>query len=160
MAGSRATEWHPLDVALYEFWACWVIFLPERFTMCSFAKNLLFTFTSTLFTWKFYIKRWHWENWVFHSNKYRHETITRRAYGGYIGYCVSDETGQVLMFKLNANFSFKFNALFDTVKYEHCRYYEFSFRGGMVQTNEQYEFVHQALSLYERELPDRPPCGD
>ena len=30
----------------------------------------------------------------------------------------------------------------------------------MVQTNEQYEFVHQALSLYERELPDRPPSGD
>ncbi len=34
------------------------------------------------------------------------------------------------------------------------------FRGGMVQTNEQYEFVHQALCLYERELPDRPPSGD
>ncbi len=31
------------------------------------------------------------------------------------------------------------------------------FRGGMVQTNEQYEFVHQVLCLYERELPLRPP---
>lgn len=25
-------------------------------------------------------------------------------------------------------------------------------RGGMVQTNEQYEFIHQALGLYEKEL--------
>ncbi|ELU06625.1 hypothetical protein CAPTEDRAFT_168672 [Capitella teleta] len=29
-------------------------------------------------------------------------------------------------------------------------------RGGMVQTNEQYEFIHHALALYERELPERP----
>ncbi|KAK2171060.1 hypothetical protein NP493_1109g00065 [Ridgeia piscesae] len=33
-------------------------------------------------------------------------------------------------------------------------------RGGMVQTNEQYRFVHQALCLYERELPDCPPGGE
>ncbi|KAK2153231.1 hypothetical protein LSH36_304g09034 [Paralvinella palmiformis] len=32
-------------------------------------------------------------------------------------------------------------------------------RGGMVQTNEQYEFVHQALMLYERELPEKPANG-
>eukprot|EP00918_Siedleckia_nematoides_P000141 GHVU01000288.1.p1 GENE.GHVU01000288.1~~GHVU01000288.1.p1 ORF type:complete len:284 (+),score=34.97 GHVU01000288.1:1057-1908(+) len=33
-------------------------------------------------------------------------------------------------------------------------------RGGMVQTNEQYEFIHQALSLFEKELPPRPPSGE
>ena len=104
-----------MDVSLYEFYACWVIFLSERFTMCSFAKMMLFNLHLALLTWKFYIKRWHWENWVFHSNKYRYEATTRRAYGGYIGYCVSDETRQVLI-KLNANFKFKFNALFDTIK--------------------------------------------
>ncbi|XP_070555065.1 tyrosine-protein phosphatase non-receptor type 7-like [Ptychodera flava] len=27
-------------------------------------------------------------------------------------------------------------------------------RGGMIQTNEQYEFIHQALCLYEKYLPD------
>ncbi|XP_033118395.1 tyrosine-protein phosphatase non-receptor type 5-like [Anneissia japonica] len=29
-------------------------------------------------------------------------------------------------------------------------------RGGMIQTNEQYEFVHQALCLYEKSLPALP----
>lgn len=28
--------------------------------------------------------------------------------------------------------------------------------GGMIQTPEQYEFVHHALSVYERQLPDSP----
>jgi hypothetical protein len=27
------------------------------------------------------------------------------------------------------------------------------FRGGMVQTGEQYEFIHRALALFERSLP-------
>ena len=30
----------------------------------------------------------------------------------------------------------------------------------MVQTNEQYEFIHQTLSLFEKELPEKPPNGD
>lgn len=29
------------------------------------------------------------------------------------------------------------------------------FRGGMVQTAEQYEFIHRALALFERSLPDQ-----
>uniref|UniRef100_A0A914VU68 protein-tyrosine-phosphatase n=1 Tax=Plectus sambesii TaxID=2011161 RepID=A0A914VU68_9BILA len=29
-------------------------------------------------------------------------------------------------------------------------------RGGMIQTPEQYEFVHHALSLYEKQLPETP----
>ena len=72
---------------------------------------------------------------------------------------MSDETRQVLMLKLNPNFML--NAFLRYyIRRKHCSHYGFSFRGGMVQTNEQYEFVHQALSLYERELPDRPPSGD
>jgi hypothetical protein len=31
----------------------------------------------------------------------------------------------------------------------------FVLRGGMVQTAEQYEFIHRALALFERSLPDQ-----
>jgi len=30
------------------------------------------------------------------------------------------------------------------------------YRGGMVQTAEQYEFIHRALALYEATLPVSP----
>lgn len=33
-------------------------------------------------------------------------------------------------------------------------FFKFS-RGGMVQTAEQFEFIHRALALFERSLPDQ-----
>ncbi|XP_072034937.1 tyrosine-protein phosphatase non-receptor type 5-like [Amphiura filiformis] len=33
-------------------------------------------------------------------------------------------------------------------------------RGGMIQTNEQYEFLHQALCMYDKRLPETTPTPD